>query len=311
MWVRLRTACVLGLQPARAGALTILHIAGCSRLGGEHRREGLGHVNSQKQQGFFGHVVYYGKFPPHVGSPQSLGDCRRPNRSRRAKSFSLWWTTTAPVGQSNNTSRALKTGCKLEKRQLESYQALSNALAIFVPIAWKILLAPASSFNCSRCAECAGQRHVDHHSTTAPRHTARPRPTTAQATYAVAKLGGHLKRNGLPGWQTLGRGFERLFWMQARWLVATQRERSDHHEAGARQAPSAGSRGRGGMGRHRRGGVGTAASGRRAKDARRRTARNRTRCVTHCGPPRRPSLCVVVLQRARAGAESRWSVRFN
>ena len=37
--------------------------------------------------------------------------------------------------------KALKTGCALEKRQLESYRALSNALAVFVPIAWRMLVA--------------------------------------------------------------------------------------------------------------------------------------------------------------------------
>lgn len=37
--------------------------------------------------------------------------------------------------------KALKTGCAYEKRQLESYDALSNALAIFSVIAWRLLLA--------------------------------------------------------------------------------------------------------------------------------------------------------------------------
>ena len=36
------------------------------------------------------------------------------------------------------------------------------------------------------------------------------RPTVKQAMYAVARLGGHFKQNGDPGWQTLGRGLQRL-----------------------------------------------------------------------------------------------------
>src|SRR5262249_12792120 len=36
--------------------------------------------------------------------------------------------------------KALKTGCSLEKRQLESYSALSKALALFIPIAYRLLL---------------------------------------------------------------------------------------------------------------------------------------------------------------------------
>jgi len=31
---------------------------------------------------------------------------------------------------------------------------------------------------------------------------------------AIAAQGGHLKRNGSPGWQTLGRGLEKLWWAE-------------------------------------------------------------------------------------------------
>ena len=47
-----------------------------------------------------------------------------------------------------------------------------------------------------------------------------PLVTAKQAAFAVAKLGGHLRRNGLPGWQTLARGFEALFLMQVGWRAA-------------------------------------------------------------------------------------------
>ena len=47
-------------------------------------------------------------------------------------------------------------------------------------------------------------------------------PATAKdALYAVARLGGHLKNNGDPGWQTLGRGFEKLLILEAGWRAAT------------------------------------------------------------------------------------------
>ena len=36
------------------------------------------------------------------------------------------------------------------------------------------------------------------------------RPTVREVVYAIAALGGHLKQNGAPGWQTLARGWERL-----------------------------------------------------------------------------------------------------
>ena len=44
-------------------------------------------------------------------------------------------------------------------------------------------------------------------------------PTAAEAMLAVAGLGGHLKRNGAPGWQTLGRGLEALLLMEAGWAA--------------------------------------------------------------------------------------------
>ncbi len=36
--------------------------------------------------------------------------------------------------------KALKTGCALEERQLEDLPALVNVLALFIPIAWRLLL---------------------------------------------------------------------------------------------------------------------------------------------------------------------------
>ena len=58
-------------------------------------------------------------------------------------------------------------------------------------------------------------------------------PTVAQtaeeATYAVARLGGHLRRNGAPGWQTLGRGFEALLLMQAGWRAAIALRKGSVH----------------------------------------------------------------------------------
>ena len=35
--------------------------------------------------------------------------------------------------------KALKTGCAIEKRQLMTYEGLTRALAIFVPMAWHLL----------------------------------------------------------------------------------------------------------------------------------------------------------------------------
>jgi hypothetical protein len=105
--------------------------------------------------------------------------------------------------------KALKTGCAFEKRQLESSHALLNALAIFAPIAWRLLLL----------------RQLGRDDSTLPASTVlnemqlrllrrktklEDAPTIRQAMLAVAQLGGHIKNNGDPGWLVLGRGYEEL-----------------------------------------------------------------------------------------------------
>jgi transposase-like protein/DDE family transposase len=119
-------------------------------------------------------------------------------------------------------NKALKTGCAIEKRQLESMDALTKALALFVPIAWRLLL---MRFLCRTCPQAPATEvltpiQVDvlrHFSVRVPLDE---RPTVRQALLAVAGLGGHLKRNGEPGWLTLGRGYEELLRLELGWTAA-------------------------------------------------------------------------------------------
>jgi hypothetical protein len=100
--------------------------------------------------------------------------------------------------------KALKTGCSFEERQLESLKTLTNALALFLPIAWQMLLlravsratpnAPAETVLTSIQIEVL--RHYE------PEKLPRRGVTAHHALMAVAGLGGHLKRNGPPGWRT-------------------------------------------------------------------------------------------------------------
>ena len=68
-----------------------------------------------------------------------------------------------------------------------------------------------------RIEECAGALHPHRVELVAP-----PSAVEARATRLVsfAKLGGHLKRNGDPGWITLGRGYERLLTLEQGWKLA-------------------------------------------------------------------------------------------
>jgi hypothetical protein len=118
--------------------------------------------------------------------------------------------------------KALKTGCSLEKRQVESYDALRKVLALFVPIAFRLLLlrglerldsgAPATrAFSSTDLHIMAG----------APANCRLPPPKTiAQAMLHLARLGGHIKNNGPPGWQTLSWGYEKLLVLRLGWEMA-------------------------------------------------------------------------------------------
>jgi hypothetical protein len=116
--------------------------------------------------------------------------------------------------------KALKTGCAFEKRQLETKHALLNALALFIPIAWRLLVLrhlsrlepdiPASKLLNTRQLTILRARD---------KVTLSRVPTVREAMLAVAAEGGHIKNNGDPGWQVLGRGYEKLLHMEAGFVL--------------------------------------------------------------------------------------------
>lgn len=107
--------------------------------------------------------------------------------------------------------KSLKTGCAFETRQLESLPTLLNALAIFLPIAFDLLaLRSAARTQPERPASTllrpaqllVLERHKD---------IRLPAGASARAAcLAIARLGGHIKNNGEPGWIVLGRGYQKL-----------------------------------------------------------------------------------------------------
>jgi hypothetical protein len=124
--------------------------------------------------------------------------------------------------------KALKTGCGFEERQLESFQSLTNALAVFFPIAWQMLLLRAMS----RADPDAPAETVltptqikvlQHHQ---PQKMPLKGATVRDALYAVAGLGGHLKHNGPPGWRTLGYGMQDLLKYCTGWDLAVSSEKT-------------------------------------------------------------------------------------
>lgn len=124
--------------------------------------------------------------------------------------------------------KSLKTGCAFEKRQLESFHALSNALAVFSIVAWRMLLARAVT---RAYPEGPATSVLSRNQLRLLRHRLKlaMQPATAkEALYAVARLGGHLKQNGDPGWLSLGRGFERLVFLRAGWDAAVAHFSFEH-----------------------------------------------------------------------------------
>jgi len=145
--------------------------------------------------------------------------------------------TTEPIGTAEDLARivdayrarwvieeyfkAIKTGCAFEKRQLESMHTLLNALAVFVPIAWRLLLLRTLARDASEEPASAALTDTQ---LAVLRATAKPplppTLTVRDAMLAVARLGGHIKNNGEPGWAVLGRGFQKLLAREEGWIAA-------------------------------------------------------------------------------------------
>ncbi|WP_437603838.1 hypothetical protein [Sorangium sp. So ce590] len=98
---------------------------------------------------------------------------------------------------------------------------MRNVLALFAPIAWQLLLLRSEA---RRAPEQPASAMLTPTQLDMLRVFARkPLPenaTASDAFLASAALAGHLRRNGEPGWQTLGRGHEQLRILVQGWSAA-------------------------------------------------------------------------------------------
>ncbi len=122
--------------------------------------------------------------------------------------------------------KGLKTGCALQERQAESAAALLTVAALSAPIAAQLLLmraldrehpdAPASTIVTADQIELlrrdpqAGLKAKN--------------PTVHDVMMAFARLGGHYRSNGPPGWIVLMRGYFTHCERMIGWLLASGRE---------------------------------------------------------------------------------------
>jgi hypothetical protein len=111
--------------------------------------------------------------------------------------------------------KALKSGCALEKRQLESVRSITNVLAVSLPIAWLLLALrscsrdqpdrPARTLLPPLMLQALRLLYLQRTKKALPDD-----PTVKDVTWAIAALGGHIKNNGEPGFLVLGRGMADL-----------------------------------------------------------------------------------------------------
>jgi len=127
--------------------------------------------------------------------------------------------------------KILKSGCKVEQRQLQTALRLERVLSLDLIVAWRILALckaarelpddpisdwlPSAQWQALWC-------HV--HQRTDPPSTA---PTVCQAVRWIARLGGFLgrKSDGQPGTTTLWRGLEQLEAMTKMWRLCHRQNR--------------------------------------------------------------------------------------
>lgn len=109
-------------------------------------------------------------------------------------------------------NKALKTGCKIEQRQMDSMPAFLRMLGLLVPAAWKLLQLRLLAEDCPGAPWQVALTPLEFHVLRAklPKMLKSANATVRDVHLAIAKLGGHLKRNGPPGWIVLHRGFSKL-----------------------------------------------------------------------------------------------------
>jgi len=123
----------------------------------------------------------------------------------------------------------LKSGCKIEQRQLETVERMERAIPVFSIVAWRLLWLTLQAREtpdtpCTVILEGFEWKPlwITVHART--RQLPMKPPTLREAVRMIAQLGGFLGRkcDGEPGPQTLWRGLRRLHDLSRGWLAAQQ-----------------------------------------------------------------------------------------
>ena len=112
--------------------------------------------------------------------------------------------------------KALKSGAGVEASQLEQAYRLETLIAVLSLVAVRLLNTKLLARACPDQALEPGQVGAEGLKVLEDRF-GRPKEGWTQGTFwvAVARLGGFIgrKSDGMPGWQTIWRGWQRLMWM--------------------------------------------------------------------------------------------------
>ena len=119
--------------------------------------------------------------------------------------------------------KAIKTGCLFEERGLQEREALLLAFVMFLPLACQLLWLRS----CSRAhPDAPAEGLLDAVQMSVLRHFASRKlpqaPTRRELIWSLASLGGHIKNNGEPGWQVLGRALKSLLELERGWRAALE-----------------------------------------------------------------------------------------
>lgn len=120
----------------------------------------------------------------------------------------------------------LKSGCRIEQLQLETFERLQRAIACYLVVAWRLMwLLYQSRQTPDRSCEGILETHEWQalHARMRPREPLPDRPPSLrEAVRMIAQLGGFLarKRDGEPGLKTLWRGLRRLEDLALGWRLA-------------------------------------------------------------------------------------------
>lgn len=117
--------------------------------------------------------------------------------------------------------KALKTGCNLERRLLESAEAWYRILILFLPIARNLynlkLLSEHTTLDESCDIFSITQILVLKH---LAKMQSKPMSSLGDAKRELARLGGHISYVGPPGWLVLSRGYLELVSLEYGWIAA-------------------------------------------------------------------------------------------